>query len=421
VELQERGNHVEVFERMRLLGGRATSYEVAGHEVDNGQHVFLHCCTQFRAFVQRLGMSDALREQERFDALVLARDGKRSRLRAASLPAPLHLLASLGGYRHLDAASRFRVARALARAALERPDASMTFEQWLNRAGQNAATRRTFWDPFFIPAMNAPFDCVSASDALFVIQTAFLSRRDAARFGFSTVPLARISEAAAARLSAVHRSTAVLDMNVTGEAIELRVAGGRTEHFEGVVLAAPPQVVRKLLGDPLAFGVEGLDAYDAYPIVDVHVWHDRGSIGFEFAAALDSPLQWIFEKEPGYLCCSISAAGEYLTMPAEQLERVVWEELVSFLPQLRGGSVLAGFVTRTAEATYLPRPGGRRTRQSTLHPLVAIAGSWTQTGWPDTMESAVRSGLAAAHAIATGERREERSGAEVSGRQHSRV
>ncbi len=413
VELQERGNQVEVFERMRVLGGRATSYEVAGHEVDNGQHVYLHCCTEFVRFVRHLGLGNALREQPRFDALVLSRDGMRSRLRAASLPAPFHLLSSFAGYRHLNPAGRLRVAMALVRAALDRPDLSLTFDEWLARNGQDEATRRAFWDPFFIPAVNAPFDRVSAADALFVLSTAFLKQNDAARFGFSSVPLARIAEAATKRLSAVHRSTAVLDMNVSDDAVDLRVAGDRTHRFDAVVLAAPPSAVRKLLGDPQRFGVEGLDDYEAYPIVDVHVWHDRGPVGFEFAAALDSPLQWIFEKGPEYLCCSISAAGEYLTMPAEQLQQLVWDELTSFVPKLRGGRVLSGFVTRTAEATYLPRVGQARTGQQTLHPLVAIAGSWTQTEWPDTMESAVRSGHAAAQAIVGGARRNVRQGVGV--------
>lgn len=158
----------------------------------------------------------------------------------------------------------------------------------------------------------------------------------------------------------------------------------------------------KLLGNPSAFGVRGLEQYDPYPIVDVHIWHDRGTVGFDFAAALDSPLQWIFEKAPGYLCCSISAAGEFLTMPTTELERIAWDELRAFLPLLRGGTVQRGFATRNPEATYLPKPGSERILQRTAHPAVAIAGSWTQTGWPDTMEAAVRSGRAAAAHIANG-------------------
>ncbi len=401
LELRERGYHVEVFERSRLLGGRATSFEINGREVDNGQHVYLHCCTEFVRFISRAGMESALHEQPRFDALVLGRDGTASRLSAAPLPAPMHLLVSFASYRHLSIGGKLRVARALASAALSRPPAQMTFDEWLTRNAQNAETRRAFWDPFFIPAVNAPFDRVSAADALFVLSTAFLRDADAARFGFSTVPLAHIAAAAAKQLDGVHVSTGVLSMEVNDDGVSLRLPSG-AETFDAVVLATPPKTTLKLLGDAERFGVRGLNAYESYPIVDVHVWHDRGPVGFDFAAAIDSPLQWIFEKEPGYLCCSISAAGEFLTMPTTELQEIAWRELCEYLPSLRGGTVLRGFATRNPEATYLPRPGSARITQRTEHPAVAIAGSWTETGWPDTMEAAVRSGIAAAAHIVAG-------------------
>lgn len=401
LELQDRGYEVELFERSRLLGGRATSFEVAGHEIDNGQHVFLHCCDRFIGFVERVGMGHALREQARFEALVLARDGTSSRLRAARLPAPFHLLASFAGYAHLDIGGRLRVARALASAALApRPAPALTFDQWLARNGQNDATRRAFWDPFFIPALNASFDRVSATDALFVISTAFLRDASAARFGFSTVPLAHVAAAAAARIAGVHLSTAVLAMEVDECGVELRLPEDRRERFDAAVLAVSPRTTAKLLGRPEHFEVRALETYDPYPIVDVHIWHDRGALGFDFAAVLDSPLQWIFEKDEGYVCCSISAAGDVLTVPTAELERLAWQELCAFVPALRNGRVLHAAATRNPEATYLPRPGAPRTLQRTSSPRVAIAGSWTQTGWPDTMEAAVRSGAAAAEAIA---------------------
>jgi squalene-associated FAD-dependent desaturase len=401
LDLKERGFEVEVFERTRLLGGRATSFEVAGREIDNGQHVFLHCCDRFIAFVERVGMGNALHEQERFDALVLARDGKSSRLRAAALPAPAHLLFSFAGYAHLDLLGRLRVARALASAALApHPDPQLTFDRWLDRNGQDAQTRRAFWDPFFLPALNAPFDCVSATDALFVLSTAFLSNAGAARFGFSTVPLAHVAAAAAARIGAVHLSTAVLGMEIESDAIHLRLPQERRVSFDAVVLAVSPRTTAKLIEFPERFGVRGLATYDPYPIVDVHIWHDRGALGFDFAAVLDSPLQWIFEKEPGYICCSISAAGDVLTVPTSELERLAWAELCAFIPALRAGRVLHSAATRNPEATYLPRPGSPRTLQATSHPRLAIAGSWTDTGWPDTMEAAVRSGAIAAEVIA---------------------
>ncbi|MHB8590845.1 MAG: hydroxysqualene dehydroxylase HpnE [Vulcanimicrobiaceae bacterium] len=402
LELKEYGCRVEVFERSRLLGGRATSFEIDGCEVDNGQHVFLACCTEFVRFAERVGMADRLHLQRRFDALLLSRDGVTSRLRAAPLPAPLHLLASFGRYRHLRLGGKLRVARALASALFARGDSGGTFDSWLASHGQDVRTRRAFWDPFFIPALNAPLEQASGADALFVLSTAFLGGAGAARFGFSTEPLAHFAEAAALRVDAMHRSTAVLGVELASEPgarVRLRLAGDRAALFDAVVLAVPPRAVAKLLGDPQRFGVIGLDAYTPYPILDVHLWHDRGCLGFEFAALLESPLQWVFEKEPGYLCCSVSAAGEYLTLPAADLKRLVWEELLAFFPALRGAAPVRAAVTRNPEATFLPRPGMRRTSQRTAYPEIAIAGSWTDTGWPDTMESAVRSGTAAADVL----------------------
>lgn len=431
VELKDHGARVELFERSRLLGGRATSFEIDGHEVDNGQHVFLACCTEFIAFVRRIGMESRLHLQERFDALVLARDGKQGRLRAGDLPAPFHLVPSFAVYRHLSARGKLRVARALfaaGRARRRKLRESGAFEAWLANTGQNGETRRAFWDPFFIPALNAPFDRVSYADAAFVLETAFLRDATAARFGFSTVPLAHIAAAAAERLDALHLASPVTGVTSSGgattsvassggattsvtssggaprrsrDAIKLYLLGDPAPRkFDAIVLAVPPRSLAKLLGDPERYGVVNLDAFDAFPIVDVHLWHDGPSIGTDFAALLDSPLQWIFEKAPGYLCCSCSAAEEYLRLPTAELERLAWQEARTFLPSLRDASLARSAVTRNPEATYLPRLGTRRPRQRTAHPAVAIAGAWTDTGgWPDTMESAVRSGTAAARIV----------------------
>jgi hydroxysqualene dehydroxylase len=397
LELKALGARVELFERSRLLGGRATSFEIGGREVDNGQHVFLACCTAFIDFARRVGMERHLYLQKRFDALVLARGGRSGHLRAGSLPAPFHLAASFARYPHLGLGSKFRIARALMRA---NDSTATTFEAWLKRTGQNAETRRAFWDPFFIPALNAPFDRVGNADAMFVLTTAFLKDAAAARFGFSKVPLAHLAAAAAERLDAVHLSTPVASAEAVGDAIELQLRDGRMERFDAVVLAVPPKALTRLLGEARRWGLADLDAFDAYPIIDVHLWHDAGSVGFDFAAALESPLQWIFEKEPGYLCCSFSAAHDYLRLPTADLEALAWREARAFVPSLRAAQVTQSAVTRNPEATFLPRPGVRRPSQSTLLPNLAIAGAWTETGgWPDTMESAVRSGVSAARAL----------------------
>jgi squalene-associated FAD-dependent desaturase len=397
--LKARGAHVELFERGRLLGGRATSFELDGIEVDNGQHVFLACCTEFIAFAQAVGMQDALYVQPRFEATVLERSGRTGALRTGSLPAPLHLGPSFLQYGLLRTRDKLDIARALVAAMSGSVRDDETFEMWLRRNGQGAGARRAFWDPFFVPAINAPFDRVGAADAMFVLKTAFLRDPKAARFGFSRVPLAHFANAAAAKLDATHTSTGVVAVVAGDDNVQLRV-GDRTLDYDAVVLALPPRQVERVLGDPAQWGVRHLASYDPFPIVDVHCWHDGGTIGIDFAAALESPLQWIFEKSPGYLCCSFSAAEEYLLKRTADLEALAWSEIQSFLPQLRAAKLTRAAVTRNPEATWLPKVGSPRTAQRTNSARVAIAGSWTDTSWPDTMESAVRSGRLAAEAVA---------------------
>jgi len=408
LRLKDAGARVELFERSRLLGGRATSFEIDGVEVDNGQHVFLACCTEFSRFAQSVGMDRELRLQDRFDARVLSRDGREGQLRAGGLPAPLHLLESFSTYPFLTTREKLSIARTLVgvilsgapKARSRRTEAPKTFEDWLEHNHQGRGERRAFWDPFFIPALNAPFDRVAAADALFVLRTAFLSEAGAARFGFSKVPLARLAEAAAVKLDAVRTSTGVQSLTAENDgSVTLTLSNGETETFDAVVLAAPPRQISRMLGDPARYGVAYLDAYEPYPIVDVHLWHDGGPIGLDFAAALESPLQWIFEKAPGYLCCSISAAEQYMLMPTAELERLAWREAQAFLPALKGANLVRSAVTRNPEATWLARFGSARTSQRTAHPAIAVAGSWTDTGWPDTMESAIRSGTLAAELL----------------------
>ncbi len=403
LRLKESGAHVELFERGRLLGGRATSFEIDGVEVDNGQHVFLACCTEFVRFARSVGMEDRLRLQDRFDARILSRNGKIGHLSAAPLPAPLHLLPSFATYPHLTPREKLRIGLVILSEASDsersrRTKEPLTFEQWLQRNKQGAGERRAFWDPFFIPALNAPFDKVNADDALFVLKTAFLRDASAARFGFSTLPLAHLAQAAAARLDAVHLSSSVVTVSGSDRGVNLSLSKGETKEFEAVVLAVPPRQARNVLGEQ-RYGIAGLDAYEPYPIIDVHLWHDAGSIGFDFAAALDSPLQWIFEKAPGYCCCSFSAAERYLRVPTAELEAFAWAEAQTFVPALTHAKLVRTAVTRNPEATWLPRIGVKRTSNRTSHPAIAIAGSWTDTGWPDTMESAVRSGIAAAEVL----------------------
>ena len=403
LELKDAGWHVEVFERSRLLGGRATSFEVDGHVVDNGQHVYLACCTEFVRFVERAGMAHALHLQDRFDVRVFTKgtpahpEPSEARLRAADVPAPFHLLASFAGYKPLPLRGKLEIARALFALRTNPKSAreDLSFAQWLRLHGQGAQTIRSFWEPFMVPALNAPLERMNAAEAAFVISTAFLHDRNAARFGYSTVPLAQIMESAASRLDGVHRQAAVLVMEADPQGIALRTAEDELR-FDAAVLAVPPRALAKLLGEPARFGVPPLEVYEPYAIMDVHLWYEGADVDFEFAAILDSPVQWVFKKGEGYLCCSISAADEHVAKPTTDMVAVAWSEVQAGLPQLAGARLLRGAATRNPEGTYLAQAGAPRPHARTTLPNLAVAGAWTATGWPDTMESAVRSGLAAA-------------------------
>jgi squalene-associated FAD-dependent desaturase len=397
--LTRRGYQVELFERSRLLGGKVTSFVVDGHEVDNGQHVFLGCCSEFIDFARDAGMADSLHLQPRFSVTVLSRDRPPARLTAAALPAPLHLLFGFARYPLLGLRDRLRVAGAL-QAARRSGEAGGDMDAWLTRHGQNAATRRAFWEPFLVPALNAPLRDVAAEDGLFVLRTAFLGGRDDARIGYLTVPLARLAEAAAARLHGVHRRAAVAGIEVRdGRCAALRLEDGSTAACDACVLAVPPRRLAAILGPHDQPLVSGLDAFRTQPIVDVHLWYDRPFPGMDFAALLDSPVQWVFAKGPGYLCCSMSAAAEHVQRPEGELVDLCNAELAACIAAVRDARLLRGAATRDPDATFVPAPGLRRPGPRTAVANVFIAGAWTDTGWPATMESAVRSGRSAAAAV----------------------
>lgn len=402
VELKQMGCTVELFERSRLLGGRATSFQVNGFEVDNGQHVFLACYTEFIGFARRVGMDRYLYLQDKFDVLVLSREGVASRLRSAALPAPWHLVSSFLGYRHLGWGAKLDVARALARAG-EAGKSSETFAEWLDRLGQGEEALRGFWRPFFVPALNASLDRVSAADAGFVLRTAFLHDRGAARLGYCTVPLARLAAAAAGSLDRVRLSTPVLGLDFLPEGrANVLLGDGDRVAVDGIIVAVPPPQLANLLRPPERYGIPPIAGYEPRPIVDVHLWHDRGRLGFDLVALLDSPVQWVFEKAPGYLCCSMSAADEHVRKPTADLVALCWQEVGGAIGALASARLLHGSATRSPEGTFLAAPGAARPGPETSIPRLAIAGSWTATGWPDTLESAVRSGRAAARHLLRG-------------------
>ena len=431
IQLRDAGHEVTLLESRPRLGGAATSYPRAGLMIDNGQHVFLRCCTSYQELLSRLGMTASVTIQDRFDVTVLGPDGP-ARLRRSALPSPLHLARALLSYRLLPLADRARVGRAAL--AFRRADpASLVLDReplgdWLAARGQGERARRRLWDLFVISALNIDGDQASTALAAKVIKTALLGRNDAADIGLATVPLGRLHAEATASLLA--RLGAQIRLGARATAVERQSGGGFLVHLgrgevgtadegpdpaggqalpaDGVVLAVPADQAARLAGTAGTTGTAAWSELGYSPIVNVHVRYDRPVMNLPFVAAVDSPVQWVFDKtrqagvpDGQYLAVSVSAADGLVEVPTAAIRELFEPELARLFPAAAGATIRDFFVTRERRATFRQGPGSGALRPGagTSVPGLVLAGAWTATGWPDTMEGAVRSGHSAAREL----------------------
>ncbi|WP_441248828.1 hydroxysqualene dehydroxylase HpnE [Kitasatospora sp. McL0602] len=420
LRLAEAGRRVTLVETRPRLGGLAFSFKRGELTVDNGQHVFLRCCTAYRGLVDRLGATRLTELQPRLDVPVLgvSPDGRRTlgRLRRAGLPVPLHLAGSLATYPHLGPVDRLRVVRAaLALKGLDLADPALddiSFGEWLRRHGQTPATLAAMWDLVGVATLNATADQTSLALAAMVFKTGLLSDPGASDIGMASRPLGEIHHDAA--LAELERAD--VRVLLRARAVELkpgdgqhcvRLESGELLTADTVVLAGAQEAAASLL--PTGAVREPIGELGHAPILNVHVVYDRKLLRRPFFAALGSPVQWVFDRTahsglatPGaqYLALSQSAVQDEIDLPVAELRRRYLPELERLLPAARGAEVLDFFVTRERTATFDPAPGTAavRPKARTEVPGLLLAGSWTATGWPATMEGAVRSGHAAADA-----------------------
>ena len=431
VALRDAGVDVTLLESRPWLGGSASSFARGPMMIDTGQHVFLRCCAAYQDLLARLGVTGSVAIQDRFDVTVLSPAAK-ARLRRTSLPSPLHLAGALARYPLLTLAERARVGRAAL--AFQRCDPaapeldSARLGDWLAARGQGERARRRLWDLFIVSALNIAGDDASVSLAATVIKTALLGRKDAADIGMATVPLSHLHGTAPAELLA--RLGARVRFGARAASIEPRQGGGfevlltpgrasapaadpAEAHgspvvADAVVLAVPPGQAARLGATAGITQASGWDGLGYAPIVNVHVVYDRQVTDLPFAAGVDSPVQWVFDKtgpaglEAGqYLAVSLSAADSYVDVPAAELRAQFLPALEQLFPAAAGAAVTDFFVTRERRATFRQAPGcgALRPGAGTSVPGLVLAGAWTDTGWPDTMEGAVRSGHNAAQEL----------------------
>ena len=419
IALAESGADVTLLEARPRLGGATCSFSRDGLTVDTGQHIFLGCCSAYRGLLDRLGMTGHTTLQDRFDVTVLAPGGRKARLRRTALPGPLHMLPALGRYPFLSRTERASVARpALAMRFVDPADPAadtQRFGDWLARRGQSERTRRALWDLFSVSALNIAGDDASLALAAVVVKTGLLGKNNAADIGVPTLPLGELHGDAGATLLAklggqVALSTKVSAIEpVSGGGFRIALAQGDPVTADAVVLAVPHEKAAPLIpaGALPEQTVAGWAGLGASPIVNVHVIYDRPVMDLPFVAAIDSPVQWVFDRtkisamdRPGqqYLAISLSAADQFADTPVAELQEQFLPALAELFPAARDARVTEFFVTRERRATFRQTPGSGalRPKTATARPGLVLAGAWTDTGWPDTMEGAVRSGLAAA-------------------------
>ncbi len=414
LECADAGAQVTLFEARRRLGGATFSVRRNGYWLDNGQHVALRCCTAYRAFLRRLGVEQHLELQPRLRIPVLAADGRLAVLDRDALPAPLHLARTLLRYRHLSFGERLaavRAARALQ--ALDPDDARLdgqTFASWLRAHGQSERAIAALWNLIALPTLNLDAHEASLLPAVKVFRTGLLDESDACDVAVPRIPLQHLhGGAAAAALQArgarIELGAEVKRVESDGDGMRLDV-DGTEERAEAVVVAVPHYALPRLLPQGVV-AVDALAALGASPIVNVHLLFDRRVLFEPFAAALDSPVQWLFDRtassgvDTGQLVSvSLSGAEQELAQTQDEIVARVRPALEHLLPAASRATVLDASVTKEPRATFRASPGTAALRPGTRTsvPGLYLAGAWTSTGWPATMEGAVRSGVAAAQA-----------------------
>lgn len=403
---------VTLLERRPHLGGLTTSIERDGLSFDNGQHVFLGCCTAYQAFIERIGATEQVYLQSRLNMPVLTPGGTVSSISRSRLPAPLHLVSSLARYRFLSIKERALLVRAVL--ALRRLDLSdpsldtMTFGDWLRQHGQSQRAIDRLWNLIIQPTLNLGANQSSLALAAMVFRVGFLEQSNGADVGWSVVPLSTLHGSNALRT--LHQAGAEVLLNTSASSVTPQPNGGFAVHVDGEVLAFDALIVATAPKVAETLGVLNSENHLAErlgtsPIVNIHFVLDRKVTDLAMAACLDSPIEFLFDRSDACglasgqcLVISLSAADKYIGVGTSELAPLFFEALCELFPRARDAKLLASVVTREHAATFRASPGIETLRPSTTTPVpgLFLAGAWCNMGWPATMEGAVRSGNEAA-------------------------
>jgi squalene-associated FAD-dependent desaturase len=449
VALAEAGWRVRLFEQRPFLGGRATSYVLPdGEHVDNCQHVTLGCCTNLDDFYRRVGSTNKVKFFDRL--LFLDPQGRRGEMQAGVLPAPFHMTGSFARFAPLTLADKFSIARAMLTilrtsghpsgpAGLNTP-AGISMLQWLKSQHQTQRAIDRFWRVVLVSALDEELDKTDARFGIDVFWKAFLSNNRGYRMGVPIVPLAELYDGCRAFIEKqggeVQLRAPVRALNIENNSVaSVAFDNNRVESADAYVFAVPHDTFAELLPPEIAArdaAFCNLDKIKDAPITGVHFWFDREVTSEPFITLLDTTVQWVFNKtalygpteassngdaspnvgnaapstpknSPArqYLQLVISASYDLLQKPRQEIIDLCLKEIRQALPAAREANLVKATVIKEAAATFSPQPGVDRWRpkQETSVNRLFLAGDWTATGWPATMEGAVRSGYLAAEAV----------------------
>jgi len=429
VALAESGWRVRLFEQRPYLGGRATSYVLpSGEHVDNCQHVTLGCCTNLDDFYRRVGSANKVKFFDRL--FFLDPQGRSGALQAGILPAPFHMAGAFATFAPLSLGDKLSIALAMMRILftagkpkeVATPE-GMSMLEWLKSQKQTPRAIERFWRVVLVSALDEELDRTDARFGIDVFWKAFLSNRTGYRMGVPAVPLAELYDGC--RI-AIEQKGGEVSLRAPVRAVRckngaiaaVQFDNSREESADAYIFAIPHTALDTLLPSEIKNAnpaLASLDKIKASPITGVHFWFDRPVTNEPFITLLDTNVQWVFNKTalytdqsdapvPGaqqYLQLVISASYDLLKKTREEIIDLCLTEIRQALPAACQAQLVKATVIKEAAATFSPEPGVDRFRpaQTTNTPCLFLAGDWTATGWPATMESAVRSGYLAAEAV----------------------
>ena len=420
----DRGLKITLLESRPRLGGRASSFNdpVTGELIDNCQHVSMACCTNLAHFCQKVGLQSLfIRDPQ---VVFLSPEGRVSRLRAGLLPAPFHLAGSFLRARYLSWTDKLRVAYALACLPSNRRDRpGESFGAWLKRHHQSPSSINRYWAPVLISALNEQLDQMDVPHARKVFLDGFMRNRTGYQMEIPLVPLGelygtRLEEWLTRQGVSLRLSTGVrsIDFDLDGSASGVTLRSGEiipadfvlsTIPFDRLPALIPPHISNRLPA------LQSLTSLQASPITGIHLWFDRPVCPYDHVVTIGRQIQWVFNhtaiqgRSPGdashgqYLQLVISASYSLLPLDKTQILALVLDELSQIWPAAREAQLLRSWVVTEHGATFAVRPGvdAHRPPQRTPIEALFLAGDWTSTSWPATMEGAVRSGYLAAEQI----------------------